>query len=189
MDKKITKEQRARWLELANKSGCLVVADAHGISRVICEGETFTRICAAITAEAVAAERESLIKAQRRIGLLEIMHREACEVCEGLRTELAVERSRLAEGARMTDEETMALVEAHAYRKHDNSFEMTEGEARALIAEASARATAAERERCARIVEPPTKPYKGATVSHRRNLRLRLAEQIRSAAAHREGEE
>ena len=80
-----TEDQRARWLK-------------HPLRKIHYNEVEYIDLCAAITADAVQAER-----------------------------------ARLAASGEMTDEEVMALVEAHAYRKHDNSFEMTEGEARTLV--------------------------------------------------------
>lgn len=45
----------------------------------------------------------------------------------------------------------LELVEARAYRKHDNSFEMTETEAFALCAAITRDAVEAERERLAKF--------------------------------------
>lgn len=100
----------------------------------------------------------------------------------------AAERARLSAGVEMTDAEIGTLWEMHFNEEHRSLDEI--GFARALMAEASARATAAERERCARWHEDKARICHAAWIDAgaTRYLDVREAHLV-SAAAHRAGEE
>ena len=222
-----TQEQRARWLDMADKSRCLVVADIHGISRVVCEGDAFLTLCAAITREAVTAERQRLgldepgveMADEEMLALVssyngvgnddnegEIMHVtfELGDLVRCFRALLAsqadrerlAERAQLSAGVDMTNEEIdVAWSKAH-YEATDGKGTVPHLFARALIAEASARATAAERERCARWHDAKAEKEKvwedfyfskGSERSADQHAIERLCHE-QSATAHRAGE-
>ena len=91
----------------------------------------------------------------------------------------ATERARLAAAGEMTERDAWTVCDKVFYHLNDGDNGAAIDFIRALITEVAARATAVERERCARLADPPTAPYKGATSSHWRNRRVRLAAAIR----------